>query len=174
MDAELKELEAELERIAPNALPEGLISRMAAAMDGWQENEREEKVVPFPKQEEARPGWTGFWRAAAAVAILGAAAALLVPGKDKHAGTVAAVQPQAVSDTWIQPTTLKPAFSPVSAERNVVSAENQGRIVLIGGVPHQCVRVDSLDHVEYADQSGATIHVKKPAVDFMLIPLRPD
>ena len=175
MDAELKELEAELERLAPEALPEGLITRMAAAMDGWQESEHEEKVVPFPQGEaKTAAGRNGFWRAAAAVAILGAAAALLVPQTSPVDGgspvALASFAPSGAAST-------KPvgaSFAPVSAERNVVNAENHGPVVLVGGVPHRCVRVDSFDLIEYVDESGAQILVKKPSVDFMLIPLQPD
>ena len=174
MDAELKQLEEELERLAPEALPEGLISRMAAAMDNWQESEREEKVVPFPQHvEDGSSVWSGFWKTAAAVALLGAAAALMMPGTtEPSSGPVAAsvVQPA--------PPLFKPAsqakFSPVSAERNVVNAEQQGRIVVVGGVPHRCVRVNCLDNFKYVDGSGAQIHVERPSVDFVLVPVRPD
>ena len=174
MDAELKELEEELERLAPNALPEGLISRMAAAMDGWQEDEREEKVVPFPnKEEEEAPSRSGFWRIAAAVAILGAATALLIPGTNDPQPTVAA----ASSGQPVKPmfeNGARATFEPVSAERSVVNADQHGNIVLVGGVPHRLVRVNCLDNYKYVDGSGAQILVKKPSVDFVLIPLRPD
>ena len=71
MDPELKKIEAELERIAPGRMPEGMISRIEAAMEGskdvsWQDEET--KGVPFPRvqqkgaPEEERRGkylWAG-------------------------------------------------------------------------------------------------------------------
>ena len=37
MDPELQKMEAELERMAPGSMPEGMISRMEAAMEGWKD-----------------------------------------------------------------------------------------------------------------------------------------
>ena len=57
MDSELERFEAELAKLSPGSLPEGLIARMEAAMEGWEAAPPQEvgesgKVVPFPKLEE--------------------------------------------------------------------------------------------------------------------------
>ena len=42
MDPELQKIEAELERMSAGGMPEGMISRMEAAMEGWEEVAEEE------------------------------------------------------------------------------------------------------------------------------------
>ena len=177
MDSELRELEEELGRVAPNALPEGLISRMEAAMDGWQENEREEKVVPFPAQGPgAGSGRGGWWRAVAAVAILGAAAALMVPeGILSRPPALATTTPVANTvSNWSGEAVAPVAFQPLSAERDVVRAEKQGVVIMSGNTPHQCVRVEYLDRFEFEGEDGQELHVRKPSVGYILIPVSPD
>ena len=87
MDPELQKIEAELERIAPGNMPEGLIGRMETAMEGWQEaveQDAAEKVVPFPLAEEESEipeissGGRGLWAAAASMALLGGVAAMII------------------------------------------------------------------------------------------------
>ena len=174
MEPDLKEFEEELERLAPAALPEGLIARMEAAMDGWQDAEREEKVVPFPAKEDVKFGG-GLWKAAAAVAILGAAVALLIPAEESSSTTVASISPSSNSrGGWVERDVAPVSFSPLSAERDVVRTDSQGMIMMKGDTPHRCVRVEYMEHYEFKGEDGQTLRVSKPAVNYVLIPVRPD
>ena len=58
MDPDLQKMEAELERMAPGRMPEGMISRMEAAMEGWKDvswQDEQAKVVPFPLATTSLP-----------------------------------------------------------------------------------------------------------------------
>jgi hypothetical protein len=169
MDGELKQFEEDLERLAPAGMPEGLISRMEAAMAGWQDaaSDEEEKVVPFPKVEEERQGGSsrGFWSAAAAVAIFGAVVALVLPdskGDHEVAGPAVDSSYAAVS------------FTPTNMDRNIVQASDRGVVFTSDDRPHRLVRVQYVDRLEYRNAVGAELHVEKPTVNFVLIPVETD
>ena len=56
MDPELEKIESELERMSPAGMPEGMISRIEAAMEGWRDvswQDEEAKVVQFPQADAA-------------------------------------------------------------------------------------------------------------------------
>ena len=167
MDADLRKFEEELERLSPAAMPDGMIARMAAAMDGWADAEEEEKVVPFPRgQAEGRgSSRNGFWAAAAAVALLGALAAFFVPpnGGSKLAGNSGVATPY-----------LAASFAPVGAERNIVNASDEGFVVMRDAVPHRAVRVEYMDRIELRNDQGERVEVEAPRVRIVLIPVRVD
>lgn len=168
MDGELKQFEEDLERLAPAGLPEGLISRMEAAMAGWQDAEsEEEKVVPFPKVEEERQGGSsrGFWSAAAAVALLGAVVAFMLP--DNNSGN-------SVAGPAAAPNYAAVSFEPTNLDRNIVQASDGGVVFTNDDRPHRLVRVEYVDHLEYRNAAGAELHVEKPTVKFVLIPVETD
>lgn len=173
MDSDLKEFEEELSRLAPEAMPDGLISRMEAAMDGWQDAEKEEKVVPFP-QKEFEKSRSGLWRTAAAVAILGASAALLVPSggsaPNKEVALTSSLPAASMTPKQVAPV----SFEPHSAQRNVVSANNEGMVVMRDETPHLCVRFQYMDRFEFKGPDGRSLQVRKPAVRYVLIPVRAD
>ena len=173
MDSELKKLEMELERLAPEALPEGMISRMEDAMNGWQENEQEEKVVPFPVAD-SKESRGSIWKAVAAMVMLGAATAMLIPtGSEVSAVNLAVATPGPVAAPVSLPV-APVSFEPLSAERDVVSANNHGVVFVGKDVPHRCMRVESLEHYEFEGENGQTLRVSKPSVDYILIPVRAD
>ena len=169
MDGELKQFEEDLERLAPAGMPEGLISRMEEAMAGWQDAAPggDEKVVPFPAAEKEDQGGSsrGFWSAAAAVALLGAVVAFMLP--DQKSDEVVAV-PSAESNY------AAASFAPTNLDRNIIQASDGGVVFTNGDRPHRLVRVEYLDHVEYRNAAGAELHLEKPSVNFVLIPLETD
>ena len=166
MDAELKKFEEDLERLCPVAMPDGMIARMEAAMDGWQD-QTEEKVVPFPVHEEGSHGASrsGFWAAAAAVAVLGALVALFVPsgGQDRLA-----------DNRGFNPSYSPASFSPVGASSNIVAASDEGFVVTRDAVPHRAVRVEYMDRIELKGNQGQILQVESPRVRIVLIPVRVD
>lgn len=171
MDPELKKFEEELERLCPVAMPDGLIARMESAMDRWQEEAAEEKVVPFPGREENAYGASrgGFWAAAAAVALLGALAALLVPDKGGYAGS----EQLATSDAAV-PALAPASFSPVGASRNILAASDEGFVMTRDAVPHRAVRVEYTDLVEFTNERGERLQLEAPRVRIVLIPVQVD
>ena len=83
-EAGLDELERHLCEITPATMRTDVLSRMVKAMDGWHEYvPMEEKVVAFSdeieQQQTAQAKSSNMVAAAAAVALLGAATALVAP-----------------------------------------------------------------------------------------------
>ena len=81
MDAELNKLEEELKKLSPQGMPDDMISRLDSAMARWHEHVPvEEKIVSLnPEPAESTGNWLG-WRSVAAVAVMGAAVALVTGG----------------------------------------------------------------------------------------------
>ncbi len=169
--------EAELERLSPGKLPEGLISRMEAAMEGWEDVSAEvtgeiEKVVPFPKsveEEMDRRNGASLWAAAAGVALLGAVAGLLLtgnPGEGKSGRTSAVASPSGVG---------KVEFAPEAAKRTILDASDQDVIIANGALPLRVMRLNYVDRVVFRNaQTGEELHVEVPAVNYRLIPVATD
>ncbi|NNM28485.1 MAG: hypothetical protein HKO57_03130 [Akkermansiaceae bacterium] len=167
----MKKFEEELERMAPRRLPENLLARMEAAMDDWEEHD--EKVVPFPSRAgESRLIGRGFLKAVAAVAVLGAALALMLPGGFKSAPETAD-RPNPSGSVLLAG--ISPAsFAPQDAQRKLVSAADQGVVVTRDSRPHRVLRVESMDHYTFQNAKGEVLTMERPRVEFVLIPLETD
>ena len=170
MDADLRKFEEELERLSPSGMPDGMIARMEAAMEGWQtQEEPARKVVPFPgwngSKESGRKG--NFWAAAAAVALFGAATALLVPNRDANR--------VAESGTPVMPEVTAASFAPVNAHRNIINASDEGVVMTNNARPHRAVRLEVVDRIEFRNAAGQKLRVEAPPrVRIVLIPVRTD
>ena len=170
MDADLRKFEEELERLSPAGMPDGMIARMEAAMEGWQtQEEPARKVVPFPGWNASKgAGRKGnFWAAAAAVALFGAATALLIPnrGADRHAETNSAVPPDVMAAS----------FAPVNAHRNIINASDEGVVVTNNARPHRAVRLECVDRIEFRNAAGQKLRIEAPPrVRIVLIPVQTD
>lgn len=169
METELRELEEELARLTP-AMPEGMITRMETAMETWQTvGEPDQNVVPFSGKNRGREvGSNGrFWAAAAAVAILGAAAALLVPNKGPSGGQTAGV-----SDAS---NIVAASFAPMKAHRNIINAADHGVVMTNDAQPFRAVHLECVDRIEFRNKAGEKLRVEAPPrVRIMLIPVRTD
>ena len=170
MDGELKQLEEELERLAPAGLPEGLISRMEAAMVAWEEVDsgNEEKVVQFP-QDETSAGKSGFWAVAAAVALLGAVVALVIPGTQTEPNVA-----EANTETNTGTNYAAVSFSPTELNRNIIQASDGGVVLTKDARPHRAVRVEYMNRVKFRNAAGEELYIEKPAVKIVLIPVETD
>lgn len=170
MDADLRKFEEELERLSPAGMPDGMIARMEAAMEGWQTREEPtQKVVPFPGWNASKGiGRKGnFWAAAAAVALLGAAAALLVP--NRGADRLAETNSPAAPDVMVG------SFAPVNAHRNIINASDEGVVLTNNARPHRAVRLEVVDRIEFRNAAGQKLRVEaSPRVRIVLIPVRTD
>lgn len=174
MDADLKRFEQELERLSPESLPEGLISRMEAAMQNWEgvAIAGDNKVVPFPEpgEEKSSPerGRAGVWAAAAAVAVLGAATGLLFTGGPKDPSGGVAGREDGASERVV-----RTDFLPQATKRQIVNATDGG-IISNGAQPVRLMRYDFIDRVEFRNENGHEFHVERPAVRYLLVPLATD
>lgn len=171
MDAELRKFEEELERMSPAGMPEGMIARMEAAMENWEDREESaEKVVDFPgwSAKGSGSGRKGnFWAAAAAVALLGAAAALFVPNGGKDGMETAG--------TSESPEVMAASFAPVNAHRNIINASDEGVVMTNDARPHRAVRLECVDRIEFRNATGERIRIEAPPrVRIVLIPVQTD
>ena len=183
MDTDLKRFEQELERLSPGSLPEGLIARMEAAMEGWEEGGENQsaqgiadgdKVVPFPgREEKQRDGRSGssLWAAAAGVAVLGALTGVFFTSRlDREAKSEVVEQASPVWGDQVQPVD----FSPQVAKRKLLGASEKRVVMADGAQPLQMMRLDYIDRVVFRNAQGEEVHVEVPTVSYRLVPIVTD
>lgn len=189
MDPELRKIEAELERLSPEGMPEELISRMEAAMESWQDlpeaaSRTLDKVVPFPHGEEQRDGTgkgsnSSLWAAAASVALLGAVAAMVfTAGPDVREAVVRGqsegeeLRSLAVATN---PDVVAPIeMAPKAAKRTILGASERDVIIPNGARPMRLRRVNLVDRVVFLSPGGEEVHVEVPSVNYQLVPVPTD
>ncbi len=181
-EAELWELEEYLEQISPASMSVNILERMTLAMDRWHEHvPEEEKVVPFNKRENTTPTIRkrtggGMFAAAAAVALLGALSALVMPRflETSPSGQVAdQADADSAKDLSTRPTGDSSALwvSPDSLSHKVTYTTDQGTVMTRDNKPHRCIRVDYVDRVVLHDKHGREVIIKRPRVKYMLVPM---
>lgn len=173
------DLEIHLEQMAPATMPDDILGRMVRAMDRWHENVPiEEKVVPFGEAESARKArGGGMLAAAAAVAMLGAVTALVIPRffdgnqpvvpnttaaipvNEANLLTVGSIEPR---DAWLVPDSLS---------HNVTNTVDHGVVMSRDNTPHRCIRVEYVDRLKVQDDEGREIEIERPGVDYVLLPV---
>lgn len=180
MDSDLERFEEELARLSPGKLPEGLISRMEAAMEGWSqgaeqlpENGGENgKVVLFPPRgAEGRPGRrSNLWAAAASVALLGAAAGFFFSAEPGRESASAADARAARESASLQPV----EFAPQAAKRKILGASEERVIIANGAQPLRVMRLDYVDRMVFRNENGEEVHLEVPSVNYRLVPVVTD
>ena len=129
-----------------------------------------EKIVLFPKANTAvharrqRP----LWGAAAAVALIGATTALLMPAGKTSDKLVSQV-------TQVSSPVARPAngnFVPASFNRGVSEVHDEGVVWKSNNQPHSLVRVVYKDMITVRDKQGRTFQVEQPRVEYMLVPAK--
>jgi hypothetical protein len=135
-----------------------------------------EKIIPFPTPL-ARPQvrrQRSIWGAAAAVALIGAATALMVPTAKSPIQPIASnpVRAPISAPTPAHPTSQN--LVPASFNRNLSKVQNEGIIWKSNNQPHSVVRLTYKDQVTLKDAIGRTIQVDQPRVEYMLVPAKVD
>ena len=186
---EVKELEEGIAMMATPELPEEILDRMVKAMDRWHEGVPvEEKVVSFdgtspsPKLSEVEvSSQTRFWKysAAAAVALLGSAAALLIPTNDQGSQVITnnintVEDGHIVPNVQSNPVIIPPEDAwlvPDSFSHNVMNTKEQGIIFSEDNKAHRLIQLEYVDKVKLLDKNGDEIEVSSPGVTNILLPL---
>jgi plasmid stability protein len=127
----------------------------------------DEKVVLFPITHRNVIHKRSLWSAAAAVAIMGALAALIMPAGKPTAQTVAQSRTSAA-------TANTPNFVPASFNRALSEVNDEGVIWKPNNQPHSLVRVVYKDQITLKDAQGRTVEVEKPSVEYILVPAKTD
>lgn len=194
---ELNELENHLELLSPAGLSQDVLSRMTEAMDRWHEHVPvDDKVLlfeqpasvpaPVQKPKEVAKSGSNMYAAVAAVALLGAAAALMVPKLDQTSTSAVAsgnttIQPllglssDAVTNMDIVEDTLSNTSDvwlvPDSLSHNVTNTSDAGVLMSRDNVPHRRIRIDYVDRVTVLNKEGREIEINRPGIQYMLIPV---
>ncbi|MEO7100420.1 MAG: hypothetical protein ABI162_13745 [Luteolibacter sp.] len=163
--------ESFLSQISPAQLPANFMASLESITAGVHFPVNE-KIVLFPKgsatakKREHRP----IWGAAAAVAIIGAASALLIPSNN------APKLAPPVSNNVASPVSANVSqnFVPASFNRGLSEVHDEGVVWKSNDQPHRVVRVVYTDHVTLKDASGRTVEVEQPRVKYMLVPAKTD
>jgi hypothetical protein len=180
-DAGEQRLEKDLRHHRPAALPPGMLGKLTEIAAGTA-FPLDEKILLFPKPaavppaaERRRP--LPMVAAAAAVALCGAAAALLFPA-DPPAATPLAGGPAGAESAVprSQPAGPGPASRvlPASFDRDLRSTRDEGVVWHSRDGSHRVLRIEYIDRVSVTDQSGKTIEIEQPRVQYLIVPERID
>jgi hypothetical protein len=138
-----------------------------------------EKILLFPKGQHGRQAPTArgnrpMWAAAAAVAVIGALSALMIPaGKPPVSGDVARQDTPPVS-ALLAAKTDTGNLIPASFNRGVSEVSDAGIVWKSNNQPHSLVRVVYQDRITLKDKDGRTYQVEQPKVKYMLVPAKAD
>lgn len=131
----------------------------------------EGNVTRFPARRRSFP-----WSAAAAVAICGALAALLVPLHDDGAGrpgTTAEAVPQPSAGRSSEAAVADQVI-PADFSRNLNEARVEGVVWGNPEQPHRLLRMEYSDNIRFKDSEGRVYQIEKPGVGYMLVPAETD
>jgi len=185
------ELELHLGQMAPITMPDDLINRMARAMDNWQEKaDQENDIIPFladgskkPVKSGSKSYGVGMISMAAAVALLGAITALVLPDfshQDEPVAAATAAPTQALAITGSPSRSLKSLESegvPVgrllgdTLQHEVTNTSDQGVIVADDNTLHRCIRVEYRDQITVENSQGKQVEITRPGVKYILLPV---
>lgn len=120
-------------------------------------------VVEFPAaKRRQRP----LWASAAAVAVLGAFTAMMLPN-GKSGNVAGAAQSPIKSSPSLN--TSSSNIVPAGFNRGVQSAQDQG-VIWNGGRGSRVVRVEYLDKAVIKQKDGKQIEVQQPRVEYLVVP----
>lgn len=151
---------------------EGVVSNVAFPVD--------EKIVLFPKTAPlAKPAKSSgrqrpMWAAAAAVAFIGAATALFMPGQKPTASPVVRNDSPAVSSQIAPASNPNSHFVPMGFNRGLGDATDEGVLWHDPAKPHRVVRVTYLDRVTFKNAEGKTVETVQPRTEYILVPEKMD
>ena len=163
--------EERLRNITPSGLaPEFLASLQAIVRDV--PFPVDDKILLFPRagagktERNKRP----MWSAAAAVALFGAAAALLIPiGKPP-----VDVASQPVSPPSTGAGVPSGNLVPAGFNRGVSNIRDEGVVWKSNSQPHNLMRVEYVDRITLKDKDGREYQVEQPRTRYMLVPAKTD
>jgi hypothetical protein len=164
------EFEHRLRGMAPARMSPSLMTSLETAVAGVPCVTEAPKIVRFPEREaKASRQSRAWWRAAAAVALFGGLAGLLVPS-GRPEKNVSAAQPAA---PFIPSGPAAPLI-PAGFNRGLKEASDQGVIWQSSQQPHRVLKVVYQDRVTLKDASGKIYQVERPRVEYILVPAKTD
>jgi len=164
------EFEQRLRGMAPARMPESLMRSLESSVAGVPFTKDPPKIVRFPDRDvQPQRAPRSWWSAAAAVALLGGLAGMLVPAAKPGKEAVAA----SGSATSIRSAPAAPLI-PAGFNRGLKEASDEGVIWQSSQRPHRVLKVVYQDRVTLKDASGKTYQVEQPRVEYILVPAKTD
>ena len=196
---ELEALEVHLKEMAPVSMPANMLDRMAQAMDQWQEAEfADENIIGFRdnglrKKTKSKLFGVGFLSAAAAVALIAAVTALVIPDiATKGTKTLAQNTPPDFNasdfkspDFSNQSSNIRGISAPSIASGNAASMSPMAEVLTSKVInsketivyddsenPYRFVEVEYMDEVKVKSRDGRDVILSRPRKDGYLIPIK--
>jgi hypothetical protein len=130
----------------------------------------DEKILLFPKASVRTHRTRPIWGAAAAVALIGAATAFMIPTGKAPVNSAR----QAARTSSPVTASASPSLVPASFNRGLSEVHDEGVVWKSNNQPHTVVRVVYKDMITLKDANGRTIQVERPRVEYMLVPAKTD
>lgn len=176
------QLENSLRQVPPATLAPSLMARLEASLT---ETPAATTIVPFPKAGPdagtRQHGRSPMFAAAAAVALLGTAAALLYPGKDPSRTAANPIShPSQAAPLVSVPLVSAPAspaaqsFIPAAFNTDISQARDEGVLWQAESQPRRVVKVVFWDRYTLVNPEGEKIEFEKPRVEYILVPEKID
>ncbi|MFK7850979.1 MAG: hypothetical protein AB8D78_08380 [Akkermansiaceae bacterium] len=173
-----KAFEELLRDCSPKAVSAQLNSNLLAAI-GDAPFSVDEKIVLFNRGEaessqKAAPKRFKLFRnnyaAAAAVALLGGMAALMIPTGTQGGKNIT----ERSSEGSAIPSPVATKFVPASFNRNLSDTQDEGVIWRGKNIPHRVLRLTYTDRFTLEDKEGSVVEVEQPSDEFVIIPEKMD
>ena len=160
------ELEHRLRSISPSRMSDSLMASLESTVAGVTFPAVVPKILRFPPVE-ATPS-RKFYRSwsAAAVALFGGLAGLLVPTAKEDVTTVASPNLNSSRSAQVAP------LIPAGFNRGLKEASDEGVIWQSSQQPHRVLKVVYQDRVTLKDAAGHTYQVEQPRVEYILVPTK--
>ena len=158
-------MEAMLAASRPAALPDALFHRLVGLADA-----DTAKVVEMPSSGRVIP--FRRYAAAAAIALAGAAAALLAPMGGERSANTAAADAQAPAPATI-PAAAAREFVPAGYDRGLSDARDEG-VVWKDNAAHRVLRIVYTDTITLRNEAGEIVEVEQPRVEYIVVPKKID
>jgi hypothetical protein len=160
--------EQQLRAISPTKLSPTLMASLEATLHNVP-FAKNPSIVHFPlKQPAAQHHRRNGWAAAAAVALVGAITALLIPTNHRP-NNLAITQPNKHLTT---PSPAGGELVPAGFNRGLSEASDEGVIWQSNNQPHRVLKVVYKDQVTLKDAAGHTYQVEQPRVEYILVPAK--
>lgn len=163
-------LAQQLQSLAPANLPASLKISLEALVSTV-EFPKNTNILTFPQsQHPARNHARTWWSAAAAVALIGALSALIVPPRhETHRFTGGPSKSQNAL-----PTRSSAHLVPASFNRGLTETHDEGVIWPSNEPAQRVLKVVYTDRVTLKDATGQTYQVEQPRVEYILVPAKAD
>ena len=168
-----KQFEAELRRFQASALSPSLLASLEIQCSGLAFPEAA-TVVPFPKAKQTPQSRRAAWSAAAAVALLGALAALMIPTNPDSNPSIARHHPTPLIPESGIHTPQASDLTPADFSRKLSETSDEGVIWPSNQQAHRVLKVVYKDLVTLKRPDGRSYQVEQPRVEYFIVPTHSD